>query len=179
MPSAKRFEQACNAQASVDLKTMCITSAHVTQTPNDKQEIVPPPEALKALPEELGRVDTLLADTGYFSESNVEECIESEITLLMSSGRQKHNQPLQERFSQPEPLPDNATAIEKMHHWLKTSEGKKLYGKRKSTVEPVFGIIKEVMGFRQFLLRGYEAVSCEWTLVSIAWNLKRMYTLNG
>lgn len=178
MPSSKGFEQAYNAQASVDIETMCITSAHITQAPNDKQEIAPILEELKELPKQLGEIDTLLADTGYFSESNVKECLEAGTTPLISTGRQKHNQPLQERFSQPESLPDNTDPVEKMKHYLKTSEGKQLYGKRKSTVEPVFGIIKQVMGFRQFLLRGYEAVSGEWTLVSIAWNLKRMFALN-
>jgi len=179
MPSAKGFKQAYNAQAAVDLDTMCIISAHVTQSPNDKQEVVPTLEALDELPEQLGKVDTLLADTGYFSGSNVKECIAAEVTPLISTGRQKHNQPLQERFSQPESLPDNADPVEEMKHRLKTPDGKQLYAKRKSTVEPVFGIIKHVMGFRQFFLRGYEAVSGEWTLVSIAWNLKRMFVLNG
>jgi transposase len=179
MPSAKGFKQAYNAQAAVDLGTMCIISAHVTQSPNDKQEVVPTLEALDELPEQLGKVDTLLADTGYFSGSNVKECIAAEVTPLISTGRQKHNQPLQERFSQPESLPDNADPVEEMKHRLKTPDGKQLYAKRKSTVEPVFGIIKHVMGFRQFFLRGYEAVSGEWTLVSIAWNLKRMFVLNG
>jgi len=179
MPSAEGFKQAYNAQAAVDLDTMCVISAHVTQSPNDKQEVNPTLEALDKLPEQLGKVDTLLADTGYFSEANVNKCIEAEVTPLFSTGRQKHNQPLQERFTKPEPLPDNASPVEKMKHHLKTPEGKQLYGKRKSTVEPVFGIIKHVMGFRQFMLRGYEAVSGEWTLVSIAWNLKRMFALNG
>lgn len=179
MPSAEGFKQAYNAQAAVDLDTMCVISAHVTQSPNDKQEVNPTLEALDKLPEQLGKVDTLLADTGYFSEANVNKCIEAEVTPLLSTGRQKHNQPLQERFTKPEPLPDNASPVEKMKYHLKTPEGKQLYGKRKSTVEPVFGIIKHVMGFRQFMLRGYEAVSGEWTLVSIAWNLKRMFALNG
>jgi len=179
MPSAEGFKQAYNAQAAVDLDTMCIISAHVTQSPNDKQEVDPTLEALDELPKQLGKVDTLLADTGYFSESNVKKCIEAEVTPLISTGRQKHNQPLQERFSQPESLPGDADPVEKMKHRLKTPEGRQLYGKRKSTVEPVFGIIKQVMGFRQFLLRGCEAVSGEWTLVSIAWNLKRMFALNG
>lgn len=179
MPSAEGFKQAYNAQAAVDLDTMCVISAHVTQSPNDKQEVNPTLEALDELPEQLGKVDTLLADTGYFSEANVNKCIEAEVTPLFSTGRQKHNQPLQERFTKPEPLPDNASPVEKMKYHLKTPEGKQLYGKRKSTVEPVFGIIKHVMGFRQFMLRGYEAVSGEWTLVSIAWNLKRMFALNG
>ena len=73
----------------------------------------------------------------------------------------KTPQTLQERFGYPEPLPDNAGPVDSMRHRLKTTEGRRLYGKRKSTVEPVFGIIKEVMGFRQFQLRGFEAVSIE------------------
>lgn len=179
MPSSKGFEQAYNAQASVDLETMCITSAHVSQSPNDKQEIIPTLEALNELPEKLGKVDAILADTGYFSESNVNECVEAKVTPLIASGRQEHNQPLKERFTSPDSLPEDADHVETMKYHLKTPKGKRLYAKRKSTVEPVFGIIKQVMGFRQFLLRGYEAVSGEWTLVSIAWNLKRMFALNG
>jgi hypothetical protein len=179
MPSSKGFEQAYNAQASVDLDTMVIVTAHVSQSPNDKQEITPTIEALKALPASTGNVDTLLADTGYFSESNVKDCSAAEIEPLIATGRQSHNQPLQGRFSQPEELPENAGLVDKMKHRLKTQAGRQLYAKRKSTVEPVFGIIKHVMGFRQFLLRGHEAVSGEWTLVSIAWNLKRMFALNG
>lgn len=179
MPSSKGFEQAYNAQASVDLDTMVIVAAHVSQSPNDKQEVVPTIEALRSLPEAAGAVDTLLADTGYFSESNVESCTEAEIEPLISTGRQAHNQPLQERFSPPEALPQHSGLVDKMKHYLKTSTGRQLYAKRKSTVEPVFGIIKHVMGFRQFLLRGHEAVSGEWILVSTAWNLKRMFALNG
>ena len=179
MLSSEGFKQAYNAQAAVDLDTMCIISAHVTQSPNDKQEVYPTLKNLDELPEQLGKIDTMLADTGYFSEANVNQCIQAEVTPLFSTGRQKHNQPLQKRFTKPESLPDDADHVETMKHHLKSPEGKRLYAKRKSTVEPVFGIIKQVMGFRQFLLRGYEAVSGEWTLVSIAWNLKRMFALNG
>ncbi len=74
---------------------------------------------------------------------------------------------------------ENADPVDLMKYRKKTIEGRELYSKRKSTVEPVFGIIKNVMGFRQFLLRGFEAVSGEWTLVSIAWNIKRMFALTG
>jgi len=179
MPSGKGYEQAYNAQATVDLDTMVIVSAHITQAPNDKQEIVPTIQALEELPEELGQVDTLLADTGYFSEANVNKCVDAKLTPLIPGKRQTHNQPLADRFSALEPLADDAGSVEKMNYELKTKEGRQLYGKRKSTVEPVFGIIKHVMGFRQFLLRGYESVTGEWTLVSIAWNLKRMFALNG
>ena len=84
-----------------------------------------------------------------------------------------------ERFREdPEP-PQQATAVQAMRHRLQTKEGKALYAKRKATVEPVFGIIKQVLGFRQFLLRGLESVQSEWSLVCIGWNLKRMHALRG
>ena len=179
MPSGKSFVQAYNAQAGVDLDSMLIVSSHISQSPNDKQEIEPTLEALTSLPETVGEVNTLIADSGYFSEANVETCTETNIEPLIAIGRQKHHQTLQERFGYPEPLPDNVGPVDSMRHRLKTTEGRRLYGKRKSTVEPVFGIIKEVMGFRQFQLRGFEAVSGEWILASIAWNLKRMFALSG
>ena len=71
------------------------------------------------------------------------------------------------------------TPVQAMAHRLQTSEGKKLYAKRKHTPEPVFGIIKSVLGFRQFLMRGLEKVKAEWTLVTLAWNMKRMFALKA
>ena len=82
-----------------------------------------------------------------------------------------------ERFQEPAPLPDEANAVDTMKHRLKTESGKAVYAKRKSAIEPAFGIINSVMGFRQFLLRGLEAVKGEWDLVCIAFNLKRLYAL--
>ncbi len=180
MPSSdKGFEQAYNAQAGVDVDTMIIVESHITQSSNDKKEITPTLSALSSLPKELGVVDTLLADAGYYSDDNVSACETAEIEPFMPPGRKKHNQPLADRFAQPEPLPENADSISKMKHKLKTDKGRELYAKRKSTVEPVFGIIKHVMGFRQFLLRGFKAVTGEWTLVSMAWNIKRMFALKA
>ncbi len=177
--SGKGFDQAYNAQATVDVDTMIIVASHVSQSPNDKKEISPTLSALKSLPESLGKVDSILADAGYFSETNVSCCEEAEIEPFIPPGREKHNQSLVERFAQQEPLPEDADTISKMRYKLKTDEGRKLYAKRKSTVEPVFGIIKHVMGFRQFLLRGFESVIGEWTLVAMAWNIKRMFALKG
>ena len=180
MPSSgKGFDQAYNAQAGVDIATMMIVESHVSQAPNDKQEITPALVALTALPEQLGQVKALLADAGYYSENNVASCAQSQIEAFIPPGRTAHNQPLSERFVQPAPLPENAKPIDEMRHKLKTDEGRAVYAKRKSTVEPVFGIIKHVLGFRQFFLRGLEAVTGEWTLVSIAWNIKRMFALKG
>ncbi len=86
---------------------------------------------------------------------------------------------LLERMLEPEPLPADANAMAKMKHRLQTAEGRALYARRKCTVEPVFGIIKAVMGFRQFLLRGVASVRGEWNLVCMAWNLKRLHTLRA
>jgi hypothetical protein len=178
MPSAdKGFVQAYNAQAGVDVDTMLIVESHVSQAPNDKQELVPTLEALKDLPEALGKAEALLADAGYASESNLAACTTAKIEAFISPGRESHNQPLAERFSDPAPFANGATPLEEMRHKLKTVAGRALYAKRKCTVEPVFGIIKQALGFRQFLLRGLEAVTGEWTLVSIAWNLKRIFAL--
>jgi hypothetical protein len=77
----------------------------------------------------------------------------------------------------PGPPPDDPTLVEAMVWRLRTKQGRAFYGRRKSTVEPVFGIIKHVMGFRQFLLRGLEKVSGEWKLLQCAYNLKRMHTM--
>ena len=180
MPSAdKGFVQSYNAQAAVDVDTMCIVVSHISQATNDKQEITTTLASLNMLPENLGKVDTMLADAGYYSDANVASCKHSGIEPFIPPNRDKHNQPLTERFLNPGLLPEDAEPVDQMRNKLKTLEGRKMYSRRKSTVEPVFGIIKHVLGFRQFLLRGFEAVSGEWTLVSMAWNIKRMFALNS
>ena len=173
------FDQSYNAQASVDIESMLIVGQHLSQNPNDKLEITPALAALSTLPETLGTVDSLLADAGYFSEANVGHCEKATILPFLSAHRDKHHPSLKERFSDPGPLPDGADAVTQMKHRLQTKEGRALYAKRKHTVEPVFGIIKAVMGFRQFLLRGVESVRGEWNLVCIAWNLKRLHVLRA
>lgn len=178
MPSSGGgFEQAYNAQAGVDTETMMIVAGHVTQQPNDKQEVKPTLSAIAELPKELGSVDTLIADNGYFSEANVDACEQNQVIPYLAAGRDKHNQPLMERFSEPPAIAEDVDSVTQMKHRLKTIAGKAVYATRKSTIEPVFGIIKSVMGFRQFLLRGFEAVQGEWDLVCIAWNLKRLHIL--
>jgi len=181
MPSSgKGFEQAYNAQAAVDVETMLIVHNHVTQYTNDKQEIDPTLQSLNDLPQELGEIDGLLSDAGYFSEQNVINCEQAEVTPYIAPGREQHNKAPMERFApQKDPLPDEAGPVDRMKHRLKSKEGRELYAKRKCTVEPVFGIIKQAMGFRQFLLRGLEAVAGEWNIVSIAWNLKRLFAIKG
>jgi transposase len=171
------FEQSYNAQASVDVDTMLVVGQHLTQNPNDKLEIEPAIEALNKLPKDLGTIDSLLADAGYFSQDNVDSCLKEKLLPYISSGRDEHNQGLKERFFEPTPLPENVDAVTEMKHRLKTKDGRAIYAKRKCTVEPVFGIIKAIMGFRQFSFRGLESVRGEWNLVCMAWNLKRMHVL--
>jgi transposase len=171
------FKQAYNAQAAVDTETMLIVATHVTQQPNDKQQIKPALEALAGLPDELGEVKTVIADSGYYSEANVKDCEAKNIVPYIAVDRQSHNESIWERFREPEPVSGNADAVTRMKHRLKTAVGKAVYAIRKSTVEPVFGVIKAAMGFDQFQLRGCAAVNGEWDLVCIAWNIKRLHAL--
>ena len=133
--------------------------------------------SIDALPDALGEVDTLLADTGYFSAANVALCEAAGIDPLIAIGRQPHHPPVQERFCDDPVAPENPTPVEAMAHQLKTRAGRDLYALRKQIPEPVFGVIKSAMGFRQFSLRGIEKVRGEWRLVTMAWNLKRMFIL--
>ena len=175
--SGKSFQQAYNVQAGVDIESLLIVTEHVTQKANDKREVQPTLEALEQLAQPLGQAEALLADNGYYSEDNVKACEGDKITPFIAAGRERHHLPLEQRWVDPPPLAAEADAVQTMKHRLKTREGRAIYGRRKCTVEPVFGIIKSVLGFRQFHLRGLETVSGEWTLVSMAWNLKRMFTL--
>lgn len=171
------FEQCYNAQAAVAAGSLLVVAADVVQAPNDKQQLEPMLDKIEALPEELGEAETLLADSGYFSAGNVEACEKAGIDPLIATGRQPHHPPLAERFEQAPPAPENPTPVEAMTHRLKTPEGRDLYALRKQTPEPVFGIIKSALGFRQFSLRGLDKARGEWSLVTMAWNIKRMFAL--
>ena len=172
------FEQCYNAQAMVDTETMLVVVSDVTQAANDKQQVEPMIDKLRALPAGLNAPVTLLADTGYFSADNVDTCRQAGIEPLIAIGREGHHPHWKERFTEPAPLAVDASAVDTMKHALKTQAGKKQYALRKQTVEPVFGIIKSAMKFRQFMLRGLINVGNEWALVCLAWNLKRMAVLH-
>ena len=118
-----------------------------------------------------------MADCGFGSEHNANACQAQGIEPLLALSRQEHHPHWSDRFSEPAPLPEDTTAMQAMAHRLKTRAGRAIYSLRKQTVEPVFGIIKSVMGFRQFSLRGLRKVTGEWTLVCLAWNVKRMAVL--
>ena len=171
------FEQCYNAQAAVAAGNLLVIAADVTQASNDKQQLEPMLDKIAGLPKDLGKVGELLADNGYFSEGNVNACAAAGIEPVIATGREAHHPPLDERFAAPPSPPQDPTPLEAMGHRLQTPEGKKRYALRKQTPEPVFGIIKSVLGFRQFLLRGLDQVRGEWNLVTMAWNMKRMFVL--
>ena len=173
------FEQCYNAQAAVAADSLLVVAVDVVQAPNDKQQVEPMLGKIAELPAELGKVGKLLADNGYFSEGNVNACAAAGIEPVIAMGREAHHPSLGERFAEDPPAPEHPTPVEAMRHRLQTKEGKARYALRKQTPEPVFGIIKAVIGFRQFMLRGLDKVRGEWSLVTMAWNMKRMFALAG
>ena len=182
--NGQHFEQAYNAQAAVD-EQMLIVGERVSVAPNDKQELVPTVAAIS--PVVAPEVKTVLADSGFYSETAVRaveqtpEGTATGVTVYAAVEKQSHHKTVADLLPQPEPPAPGpeASAKEVMAHRMKSQPGKTLYKLRKQTVEPVFGIIKEVMGFRRFLLRGREKVGLEWTLVCVSYNLKRMFTLKN
>ena len=177
------FDQCYNAQAAVAVGSNLVVAVEVTQALGDKNQVEPMIEKLTALRETAGTCERLLADTGYSSAGNAEACETAGIEPTIAMGRQPHHPPLSERLqAKPETpetpaAPAKPTAVEDNARRLKTPEGRKLYALRKQTPEPVFGIIKSVTGFRQFSLRGLENVRGEWSLVTMCWNIKRMFSL--
>jgi transposase len=172
------FDQCYNAQAVVATGSMLVVATAVTQAANDKEQLMPMIEKIRALPKELGRTQRILADSGYLSQTNVEQCAAAKIEPLIAMGRCRHHVSWKQRFAAaPKSPPESATPMQKMAHRLKTPRGRKLYALRKQTPEPVFGIIKSVMGYRQCLLRGLENVRGEWNLVTMSWNIRRMFAM--
>lgn len=170
--ATKSFEQSYNCQAAVDDQRQVIVAAQVTQKANDKQQVKPLIEQMKTnLGEARPRV--VSADAGYFSEDNVKYLESESIEPYVATGRQKHGavEPVAPRGR----IPSGSTVQERMARKLRTKKGKREYSKRKGTVEPVFGQIKEVRGLRRFLLRGLEAVQAEWSLICTAHNLLKLF----
>ncbi|MCO6491286.1 MAG: IS1182 family transposase [Phaeodactylibacter sp.] len=175
MKTSDGFDQCYNAQAAV-CGQMLIVGAFANAHCVDTQELL---SVLDAIPPALGKVDTAAADNGYFSQGNVQGCASREVDAYIAVGKQTHNQWLDEQLAKQEPEPpgEHATPSMQMSHKLKTEIGRAIYRLRKMTVEPVFGIIKEIMGFRRFSLRGEVAINGEWLLVCSAFNLKRLFVL--
>ena len=171
------FDQAYNAQAVVDQATLLVVGNRVTNHPNDKNETLPD---LDAVPAAVGRPQAAAGDNGFYSAANIAGLAERGIEPYLATGREPHHQNWREYFAeQPTPPPADASPIVQMAYKLRTELGQAIYRLRKCTVEPVFGIIKETLGFRQFSLRGLGAVAGEWCLVCLAFNLKRLHVLTA
>jgi len=126
----------------------------------------------------VGKPEAAALDAGYASEHNIQQLEARGIEPYIATGRDQHRRSLQEWFAaQPTPPAEEVSPMIKMAYKLKTDLGKHIYGLRKSTVEPVIGIIKETLGFRQFSLRGLWAVTGEWCLVCLAYNLRRLHVM--
>lgn len=135
---------------------------------------------MDAISPRVGKPDAAALDNGYWSPANVQALEDRGIDPYIATGREPHHHSWERWFAQqPAPPPPEASVQEKMAYKLQTKIGKAIYALRKETVEPVIGIIKEVLGFRQFSLRGLWAVTGEWCLVCLAFNLKRWHTLQA
>jgi transposase len=178
MKNGGSFDQCFNAQAAVEVDTMLIVGQRVCNAPNDKQQLE---STLNSISPVVQRVSNALTDSGYYSEKAVTkvESADNGPKVYAAMKRHGHGRSIEqlEKREDPAAPPPGAPVSEVMAHRLETKEGKDLYGKRKQTVEPVFGIIKEAMGFRRFRLRGIEKVNLEWTLVTTSYNLKRLFNL--
>jgi transposase len=169
------FDQDYNAQVAVDQASFLIVGQSLSNHPNDQAEAQP---TLESISSQLGQPGAAALDNGFFSATNIELFQSRGIDPYIATGRDAHHQSWQARFAdQPAPPPQDASPQVQMAYKLKTALGKAIYAARKCTVEPVIGIIKAVLGFRQFSLRGAEAVAGEWCLVCLAFNLKRLHIL--
>jgi transposase len=176
-PTNAGFEQDYNAQVAVDQGSLLIVGWALSNHPNDSQEAEP---TLEAISSAIGTPQAAALDAGYFGPATLAACAKRGIEPYIATGRDPHHLSWQQRFAPlTDPPPEDASSQVKMAYKLRTALGKAIYGARKYTVEPVIGIIKEVLGFRQFSLRGLQAAAGEWCLVCLAFNLKRFHTLSG
>lgn len=170
--TTKSFEQCYNCQSAVDENAQIIVAAQVTQKANDKEQVKPMIEAIR---NNTGgkRPQKLSADAGYFSEGNCKTLATSKIDAYVATEKGKHA-----RNFLPAPrgrIPKNATSKERMDRKLRTIRGRMTYSKRKEIAQPVFGQIKEIRGFRRFLLRGLSNVTAEWDIICLTHNILKLF----
>lgn len=168
-------DQHYNAQTVVDQASLLIVATALSNHPNDRQEAAP---ALDAISSQVGKPEAAALDNGYWSPANAQALEDRGIDAYIATGREPHHRSWERFFAkQPAPPPAEASPKVKMAYKLQTEIGRAIYRLRKMTVEPVIGLIKEVLGFRQFSLRGLGAAAGEWCLVCLAFNLKRLHVL--
>ena len=170
-PGGKHFIQAYNAQAAVDSAYQVIVAAEVTNNPTDRGQSEPMMEAVML---NTGQIPPQTsADAGYFSSNAVKNLTALGIDVYMPPDRMGHRTPLP-----PAPrgrIPQSLSVADRMRRKLRTKKGRERYGLRKELPEPVFGQIKQVRGFDQFLLRGSEKVSGEWKVICTGHNLLKLF----
>ena len=180
MPGGGAFVQAFNAQAGVEISSRLIVTQRVTNAPNDKRELA---ANMAVMEPAVGSVKTVLVDNGFYSEEAVRAVEENEqgestgTRVLAALKRDRHGRrvaDLEKKEDPCEPEPE-APFKDHMAHRVATKAGRLLYKQRQQTIEPVFGIIKEAMGFRRFSMRGKIKTALEWTLVCLAYNLRRLH----
>lgn len=177
------YKQAYNAQAAVDADgSMLILANHVTNSASDAHQLIPAIEGVEAL--SLGPVNTILADTGYAHSDSIDQLQEQGKDVYVpptrgeNDGRRRYDYRPPPKESKPPRTLKNPTLVA-MREKLGTDAGRAKYRQRQQTVEPVFGIIKNVLGFERFSLRGEQKVSGEWSLISLAYNVKRLWKLQA
>jgi transposase len=174
--SDKGFNQHYNAQVAVDQECLLIVGTSLSNHPTDQGEVGP---TLEAIPAALGVPDAAALDAGYFSAANIATLQGQGIEAYIATGREPHHLDWAAYFADaPTPPPRDASPKDLMAYKLRTAVGQAIYRLRKCTVEPVIGVIKEVLGFRQFSLRGMAGAAGEWVLVCLACNLKRLHVVS-
>ena len=178
--SGEHFEQSYNAQAAVEVDSRLIVGQRVDHAPNDKEQLLP---SFAAVAVEAGPVQEVLIDSGFVSQKAIEQ-LEKDgpgeapgVRVLAAIRRERHGRSVAQLEKKDDPLEpaSDAPFLERLAHRVATHAGRARYKLRQQTVEPVFGIIKEALGFRRFSLRGLEKVALEWTLVTLAYNCKRLF----
>jgi transposase len=185
MATKDGFQQSYNAQAAVEIESRLIVCQTVTTAGNDKEQLVP---TLATLSPAVASVAVVLVDSGFYSAAAVAAVEQAASAgglagpkVYAATRREGHGRTVAELEVHDDPPPPGpeASAQAQMQHRLATKAGRSLYRQRKQTIEPVFGIIKAALGFRRFSLRGLVKVSTEWTLVTLAYNLKRLFHLGA
>jgi transposase len=190
------FAQCYNAQAAVEVDSRLIVGQRVSDAPNDKEQLVPTLGAATAVLSEAAKavetaganpVSEVLIDSGFLSEAAVRS-VETDadgqpsgVRVLAPRGRERHGRrvgDLEKKADPPAPAPE-APWAEQMAHRVATKAGRARYKLRQQTVEPIFGIIKAALGFRAFRLRGLAGAATEWTLITLAYNLRRLHRLGA
>ena len=174
---SSEWRQSYNAQAVVDAEgSQLVLGARVSVCASDSQELV---ADVDSVPDEVGAVKRALADSGYANGSEVKTLEDRGIDVLVSTrggDRRRQHDFRPEKPPKPDKEPKSKW-IRAMREKLAQDDNRAWYGLRKLTVEPVFGVVKQVIGFREFLLRGQEKVNGEWQLVMLAYNCKRLHNL--